>query len=61
MLKVYPATNDAEAVESAAALAGDMFIGYGTWKWLDVHLATGDSPVYRYCSTAIVRSRPTRK
>ena len=55
VLKVYPATNDAEAVESAAALAGDMFIGYGTWKWLDVHLATGDSPVYRY---SFDRDRP---
>ena len=32
VLKVYPAASDAEAVESAAALAGDMFIGYGTWK-----------------------------
>ena len=55
VLKVYPATNDAEAVESAAALAGDTFIGYGTWKWLDVHLATGDSPVYRY---SFDRDRP---
>jgi len=55
VLKVYPATNDAEAVESAAALAGDMFIGYGTWKWLDVHLATGSSPVYRY---SFDRDRP---
>ncbi len=55
VLKVYPATNDAEAVESAAALAGDMFIGYGTWKWLDVHLATGESPVYRY---SFDRDRP---
>ena len=32
-----------------------MFIGYGTWKWLDVHLATGDSPVYRY---SFDRDRP---
>jgi para-nitrobenzyl esterase len=55
VLKVYPATNDAEAVESAAALAGDMFIGYGTWKWLDVHLVTGESPVFRY---SFDRDRP---
>jgi para-nitrobenzyl esterase len=55
VLKVYPATNDAEAVESAAALAGDVFIGYGTWKWLDLHLATGNSPVYRY---SFDRDRP---
>ena len=48
LLKVYPASTDAEALESAAALAGDLFIGYSTWKWLEAHLATGSSPVFRY-------------
>ena len=48
LLKVYPAATDAEAVESAAALAGDLFLGYATWKWIDVHARTGGSPVYRY-------------
>lgn len=48
LLKVYPATSDAEAVESAAALAGDLFIGYGTWKWLEAHAQTGKAPIYRY-------------
>jgi para-nitrobenzyl esterase len=48
ILKVYPAADDAEALESAAALGSDMFIGYGTWKWIETHLATGKSPVYRY-------------
>ena len=47
LLKVYPAATDAEAVESAAALAGDSFLGYATWKWLELHRATG-APVYRY-------------
>jgi len=47
-LKVYPASSDEEAVESAAAFSGDMFIGYGTWKWIDVHARTGQAPVYRY-------------
>src|SRR4029453_14214047 len=28
ILKAYPASNDAEALESAAALASDMFIGH---------------------------------
>ena len=55
VLKVYPAGSDTEAVESASALAGDMFIGYGTWKWLDLHLQTGQSPVYRY---SFDRDRP---
>jgi para-nitrobenzyl esterase len=48
ILAVYPAGSDAEALESAAALAGDMFLGYATWKWVDVHGKTGASPVYRF-------------
>ena len=48
VLKVYPAATDAEALESAAALASDTFIGYATWKWIEVHKATTDVPVYRY-------------
>jgi para-nitrobenzyl esterase len=48
MLKAYPASNDVEALESAAALATDTFIGYSTWKWLEVHAKTTDAPVYRY-------------
>ena len=48
VLKAYPASSDAEALESAAALAGDMFIGYATWKWLEMHAGTGKAPVYRY-------------
>jgi para-nitrobenzyl esterase len=48
VLKAYPAGSDAEALESAAALAGDMFIGYGTWKWIEIQGKTGSSPVYRY-------------
>jgi para-nitrobenzyl esterase len=48
VLKVYPAASDAEAVESAAALAGDLFIGYATWKWIETHAKTSEAPVYRY-------------
>jgi para-nitrobenzyl esterase len=48
LLKVYPAGSDAEALESAAALGSDMFIGYSTWKWIEAHRATGSAPVYRY-------------
>jgi para-nitrobenzyl esterase len=47
-LKYYPA--DADKMEwSATYLAGDMFIGYGTWKWFDMHRNnTSGKPVYRY-------------
>jgi para-nitrobenzyl esterase len=48
LLKLYPAATDAEAVESAAAFAGDLFVGYGTWKWIELHGKTSGSPIYRY-------------
>ena len=48
ILSVYPASTDDEAIESAAALGSDMFIGFSTWKWLEVHGQSGQSPVYRY-------------
>jgi para-nitrobenzyl esterase len=48
-LKLYPATTDAEAKRAAADYAGDRFIAYGTWKWIDLQLQTGgDYPIYRY-------------
>jgi para-nitrobenzyl esterase len=43
---VYPASSDAEALQSAADLASDLFIAYSTWKWIDVQAKT--APVYRY-------------
>ena len=55
LLKVYPAASDSEALESAASLAGDLFIGYSTWKWIEMQCATGNSPVYRY---SFDRARP---
>jgi para-nitrobenzyl esterase len=47
-LQLYPANTDAEAVRSAGDLAGDHFIGYATWRWLETHVETGEAPVYRY-------------
>ncbi len=48
LLKFYPAETDAQAKRSAQDLAGDRFIGYSTWKWLEMQLKTGKAPVYRY-------------
>lgn len=48
ILKAFPAETDAQAVESADQLATANFIAYGTWKWIEMHKQTGDSPVYRY-------------
>ena len=47
-LKVYPADNDAQALRSLIDYSSDSFIALGTWRWLDAHRKTGESPVYRY-------------
>jgi para-nitrobenzyl esterase len=44
----YPAHDDREARLSAIALASDNFTAFSTWKWLELHSATGGVPVYRY-------------
>lgn len=48
ILRLYPAATDEEAKASAQALAGDQFIGYSTWKWINMQLKTGKAAVYRY-------------
>ncbi len=47
-LRLYPTDTDSDATQSATALASDLFIGYNTWKWIEVHAATSGMPVYRY-------------
>jgi para-nitrobenzyl esterase len=47
-LKLYPASTDEQAKRSAQDLAGDQFIAFGVWKWLEMHGATGGSPLFRY-------------
>lgn len=47
-LKIYPASTDSEAVQSAGDLASDRFIAFSTWRWLEAQVKTGDAPVYRY-------------
>ena len=46
--KVFPTSTPEEATQSLTDLASDRFIGFSTWKWLDVHAATSGKPVYRY-------------
>ena len=48
ILKLYPGNTETQVKESARDLASDQFIAYSTWKWLDMQVATGSSPVYRY-------------
>lgn len=47
-LKVYSAKNDEEALRVAEDYAGDTFIAYSTWAWLEAQVRTGDAPVFRY-------------
>ena len=47
-LKLYPGETDAQALRSAIDFGSDSFIALGTWKWIEAHSKTGQSPVYRY-------------
>ena len=47
-LKLYPGETDAEAVRSAIDYGSDVWIVFGTWKWIEAHRKTGESPIYRY-------------
>lgn len=47
-LAVFPAATDAEARQSANDYAGDRFITFSTWAWLEAQVKTGGAPVYRY-------------
>src|SRR6185503_7188516 len=44
----YPIGDSVRTTQSLTDLAGDRFMGYGTWKWLETHAATSEQPVYRY-------------
>ena len=46
--KLYPASDDATAIRSWEDFAGDRFIAFGTWKWMEAEAKTGKSPIYRY-------------
>jgi para-nitrobenzyl esterase len=47
-LAVFPAADDAAAKRAAGDLAGDQFIAFSTWRWIEAQLATGQSKVFRY-------------
>ena len=48
ILKVYNINDEETITQLATDLAGDLFIGFGTWKWSDMQSKTGGKPVYRY-------------
>ena len=47
-LKLFPASDEAEARGSADVFSTDVFIALGTWEWIQAQQATRDSRVYRY-------------
>jgi para-nitrobenzyl esterase len=47
-LTFYPGDTDAQALRSSIDYGSDAFIAFSTWKWLEAHRKTGDSPIYRY-------------
>jgi len=56
-LKLYPAATDQEALTSAYALAGDDFIAYSTWKWLNLQVEAG-VPIYTYRFEQVPATKP---
>jgi para-nitrobenzyl esterase len=48
ILEEYAAASDEDVTQVATDLAGDRFIAYSTWKWIDQAAKTGGKPVYRY-------------
>ena len=47
-LRLYPSATDEQAARSMEDFAGDRFIAFSTWKWLEAEKKTGKSSVYRY-------------
>ena len=59
-LKLYPATTAEEAKMSARDIAGDQFIGFSTWRWMEMHSRTGQSPVWRFRFDQVPPATPSR-
>jgi para-nitrobenzyl esterase len=47
-LRLYPATTDAQAQRSMLDFAGDRFIAWSTWWWMEAQSKTGKQPIYRF-------------
>jgi para-nitrobenzyl esterase len=48
LAKLYGGSSEAEVKRGAQDLASDRFIGFGTWKWLEMTAKSGKAAVYRY-------------
>jgi len=48
VLRLYNPRSDEEVEQVATDLAGDRFISFSTWKWIEEQARTAGKPVYRY-------------
>lgn len=48
VLEVFPHANKKEVIESGTDLASARFTAFSTWKWGELQIHTGNSPIYRY-------------
>jgi para-nitrobenzyl esterase len=47
-LRLYPTDTEEKVWRSAEDYAGDRFIAFSTWDWLESQSKTGKQPIYRY-------------
>ena len=47
-LRLYPTDTDEHVQRSAMDFAGDQFIAWSTWEWIEKQSKTGKQPIYRY-------------
>ena len=47
-LKLYRGGSNADAARALQDFLGDTFIGYTTWKWMELQIDSGKQSVYRY-------------
>jgi para-nitrobenzyl esterase len=47
-LQLYPADTPEHALRSTQDFAGDRFIAFSTWAWMEAQAKTGKQPIYRY-------------
>jgi para-nitrobenzyl esterase len=47
-LRLYPSGTPEQTLRSAEDYAGDHFIAWSTWEWMEAQSKTGKRPIYRY-------------
>ncbi len=48
VVQMYPAASEEQVKQSGTELASDRFLGYSTWKWVDLHSLTSNQPAFYY-------------